>query len=652
MLRPRERVVPRTVSPPLHVGVWFVQPYEEVRMRAAIVVAALLGLFGASSLAAAPAWAIVTPGTPIAVGTSPVGVTFNPAGTLGYVTISSTDQVAVVDAATGTLLTPITVGSGPMGIAFVPDGTRAYVANRNDDSVTVIDPVTRATLATIAVGDAPFFIAMSPDGSKAYVANSASASVSVIATATNTVSATITVGTSPVAVAFNPAGTRAYVANGTNVLNGNRVTVIDVATSTVVTNVLISGVPYGLAVSPDGTEVYVSRVNGLKISVIDTATNAVTYMFNLTAKPEGVTFSPDGTRVYVPTQTGGVIVIDAATHTLLTPLPSGSGSRIMAFTPDGALAYVTNNLSGTVSVFRFDNTLPAISGTPGAATVATPYTFTPTVTGTAVTVTVFTGPLPPGLSLVAGSITGTPTNPGNYPVTLRATNGNGSTDLTVVFTVAPPPLPTITGASTTNAPFGDTFTWTPVITGVAGYSVTGTALPAGLVLTASTGAISGTPSGVLGPTLVTLTVTDANGTATFPVTISVVHGSARTLTITPSDASPDEGDTITLTVIAADSGGNTWDVSGTAVVTSDVATDIVMGNQVTFPHASPHRLTVVLGGATASVLLQVRAASGILGLTGGSVPMWLPLSAIIATLLGIGLAASGRRARPRDPARS
>jgi uncharacterized repeat protein (TIGR02543 family) len=582
------------------------------------VFAVIVGLVGASVLAASPAWAgIATPQSPITVGTNPVGVTFNLDGTRGYVAISSGNQVDVVDSVTGTLLTPITVCSGPMGIGIV-SATKAYVPCDGAHEVAVVNLTTGLTESYIPVGTAPFFIAMSPDRSKAYVPNSAGSggstgTVSVIDTADDTVTATIPVGLAPVAVAFNPLGTTAYVANGTASAGGNSVSVIDVATSTVTTTIPLAGVPYGVAVSPDGASVYVSRINGGKISIINALTNTVGTTFTLPVgtKPEGVTFSPDGRRVYVPTLANGVVVIDATTETVLPSLASGSGSRILAFTPDGTLAYVTNNLGGTVSVFSFDNALPTITGTPDGGTPDVLYSFAPAVTGSGVTVTVQSGLLPPGLSLAAGVIAGTPTSPGSYPVTLRATNDNGFADLAVTFDIEPPAfsvsfdtaggsagpadqsvtsgqpatappvptragyafdgwwsggtrwnfatdtvtaavtltahwlvLPTITGAATANAPLDAPFTWTPTISALAGYSVTSTGLPAGLTLAPGTGVISGEPTGALGATPVTLTVTDDNGTASLDVTLTVTRGASA-----PSDLLAFTGGTVVFWLV-------------------------------------------------------------------------------------------------------
>lgn len=152
---------------------------------------------------------------------------------------------------------------------------------------------------------------------------------------------------------------------------------------------------------------------------------------------------------------------------------------------------------------------------------------TPTVTG-AVTSYSVNPALPVGLSLNAttGAISGTPTAvAAQTTYTITATNSAGTTTTTVQITVAPavvPPSGLTYPQATIAAMVGQAITAdTPTVTGaVTSYSVS-PALPAGLSLNATTGAISGTPTAVVAQTTYTITATNSAGTTTATAQITV-----------------------------------------------------------------------------------------------------------------------------------
>ena len=123
---------------------------------------------------------------------------------------------------------------------------------------------------------------------------------------------------------------------------------------------------------------------------------------------------------------------------------------------------------------------------------------TPTVNGTVTTYSVAPA-LPAGLSLntATGAITGTPTavaSQGSYVIT--ASNSSGTTTATVQITVSAAvvaPASLVYPQTSISATVGQAITTdTPTVTGtVTAYSVSPT-LPAGLAISTTTGAISGT----------------------------------------------------------------------------------------------------------------------------------------------------------------
>ncbi|CAN5259002.1 hypothetical protein BH18ACT4_BH18ACT4_02730 [soil metagenome] len=85
-----------------------------------------------------------------------------------YVTEAGLDRVAVMDAATGTVVATADVQDSPYGVAVSPDGSRVYVPNAGSDTVSVIETVTNTVVATVAVGDFPVGVAVTPDGTQVY----------------------------------------------------------------------------------------------------------------------------------------------------------------------------------------------------------------------------------------------------------------------------------------------------------------------------------------------------------------------------------------------------------------------------------------------------------------------------------------------------
>jgi YVTN family beta-propeller protein len=94
------------------------------------------------------------------------------------------------------VLDPPAVGL-PFDAAFRPDGSEMWVLNAASNDITVINLATGIRIAHIEVGDNPRGIVFSPDGSTVYVNNTLSGTVSVINTATYTTTATIPVTTIP-----------------------------------------------------------------------------------------------------------------------------------------------------------------------------------------------------------------------------------------------------------------------------------------------------------------------------------------------------------------------------------------------------------------------------------------------------------------------
>lgn len=119
-----------------------------------------------------------------------------------------------------------------------------------------------------------------------------------------------------------------------------------------------------------------------------------------------------------------------------------------------------------------------------------------------------------------------------------------------------------------------------------------------------------------------------------------IADAVATLEISPSSTTATVGETITVTVTGFDgSGAPLGDVTAFATLTSSVASDQVVGDQVTFVHASPHTLTARLGAADASVVIEVEPAPVVTD-PSGSVDPALGGTGVgpIAPVVGVGAA--------------
>lgn len=132
--------------------------------------------------------------------------------------------------------------------------------------------------------------------------------------------------------------------------------------------------------------------------------------------------------------------------------------------------------------------------------------------------------LPPGLVInpATGLISGTPTQPGSYAVTLSATNavGTGTATLPLSISALPPEPPVITSAGSASAMVGQPFSYQITATNnPTRFSSPG--LPPGLSINPVTGLISGTPTQA-GPSILFLGASNSGGEgrATLALTIA------------------------------------------------------------------------------------------------------------------------------------
>jgi YVTN family beta-propeller protein len=266
-----------------------------------------------------------------------------------YIGLYGTNEIAVLDTATGRVLRTIKVPAGPEAVIATPNGRRVYVSSEDATQLSVIDPATDKVIKTLELGRTPEGMALSRDGKTLLVAMFDIGKLDVIDTSTLRVTGQVSVA-KPHGVTLSPNGRTAYVGSQ-DVPDHNAVVVVDIPGRRVSARLPVDQAPRGLTASPDGKSVYFTEANGADIQLLDTATNKITAKIAVGPIPHQIAFTPDHKRALAVVQaTGQLAIIDLASHQVVKNVAVGHFPHWVALTSDGTLAYVTNEGDNTVSV--------------------------------------------------------------------------------------------------------------------------------------------------------------------------------------------------------------------------------------------------------------------------------------------------------------
>jgi hypothetical protein len=302
------------------------------------------------------------------------------------------------------------------------------------------------------------------------------------------------------------------------------------------------------------------------LTAAGTVGTAFSFTITASGSPSSFTAAPLPAGLNLNTVTGAI-----------TGTPTAAGSTITTLT--------ATNGSGTSSPATLTITVSAAAAAPSItsattapATVGSAFSYNIIATGSPTSYGAT--PLPAGVTLNAttGAITGTPLAAGTTVTALTATNATGtSSPVTLTITVAPAATaPIITSPTTAPGTAGTAFvTYTIMATG-SPVSFGATGLPAGLVVNAATGTITGTPASA-GVSVVTISATNPTGTGTGTLTITVAATTPPPIPTQPPVLSAPIIVSATTAPATAGTAFITYTIAATSLPTSYTATGLPAG---------------------------------------------------------------------------
>lgn len=355
--------------------------------------------------------------------------------------------------------------------------------------------------------------------------------------------------------------------------------------------------------------------------------------------PAGLTMASFGVISGTPTASGSFSITVQVTDSSSTQ-QKATKSLTLTVAAAPPLVISTSSLpNGQVSV-AYSASLAATGGN-------SPYTWSIT-----------SGALPSGLTLTAstGAITGTPTASGSFSITVQVADSGAAqqkTTKSISFTVAvaPPPTLVISTSSLAAGQVGTAYSASLSATGGKSpytWSIISGALPSGVTLTASTGAISGTPtaSGSFSITVQAADSASPQQKASKSLTLTVTS-TTPTLSITTSSLPNGQSGTAYSATLSASGGtspynwslssgslptgvslGSNGQVSGTPTQSGSFSITIQVADSASHTASKTYILTVAAGGPTPLAISTSSLPGGQVGspystvvsATGGTTP--------------------------------
>ena len=201
------------------------------------------------------------------------GTAMAPDGRHAYFTAGQTGFVVEVDTRTNKVTRGIaTHGKISHMVLVSADGQRLYTANIETQDVSVIERASGQLLTKVACGRGCEGMAFTPDGKYLWAANQTGGTITIIELATHKANETFACPGMPVRIRFTDDGKLALVPSWAE---PGELIVVDAATHNVIKRIAVGGFAIGVEISADGKRAFVGCEHTDGVHVIDMATLTV-----------------------------------------------------------------------------------------------------------------------------------------------------------------------------------------------------------------------------------------------------------------------------------------------------------------------------------------------------------------------------------------
>ena len=276
------------------------------------------------------------------------------------VLLRDASALAIVDPASGTVLARVPTGRDPHEVTASADGRLAFVASMVD-GISVIDISAQEEIRRVDPGPGSQTHDVLFAAGKVYFTIEGYKSIGRYDPSTNQIGWTLGIGQDGTHMLVLDQGRDTLFMPNTG---SNSVTMVEGIMAgparATLTDIPVPGdTPEGIDLSPDGREIWTATRSDGGVSIIDVASRRVVETLDLGLQDANrLKFTPDGRVLIIDGEAASLVVMDAASRTVIKRVSLGStdtGDGAVLVAPDGSRAYLGLRAADRVAVMDWHN---------------------------------------------------------------------------------------------------------------------------------------------------------------------------------------------------------------------------------------------------------------------------------------------------------